>query len=180
MRRLLVVLALAGSLLVLAPGAAFACSCATDTVPHLLGEADAVVEAHPLHRESLGNTTRYTMKVDAVLKGETGRRILVKAGGGCGLDEVAQRPTYYFLEGSGGVFSASLCRQPLDRTPAELRAVLGPGHPPDPGLDVSYARSAPLLFWGTAGAGVLVLAVAVLVTVHFGRGIRRRSSRTGT
>ncbi len=169
-------LALAGSMLVLAPGAAFACSCVTSSLPRLLRGADAVVRAHPLHQESVGSTTRYTMQVDTVVKGETGRRILVRGGDGCGLDVVAESPAYYFLDGSGGVFTASLCSQPLERTPAELEAALGRGHPPDPDLDVSYARSAPFLFWGTAGAGVVVFGAALLVTLK----LRRRSSRTGT
>ncbi len=87
MRRLLVVLALTGSVLVIAPGTASACSCVRDTVAHYLRGADAVVRAHPLHRETFGSRTRYTMQVDSVVKGETGRRILVKGDDGCGLDE---------------------------------------------------------------------------------------------
>lgn len=182
----LAALLVAPALVVLNPGAAWACSCEEAGTAELVGYADTVavgqLTAMELLPENNGAWIRYTVTLQTVFKGEPDNPLVFRSaseGSACGLGLPVGYEYVFFVQGSqanlcGGTAPVSLALV------ADVEAVTGPGEaapastpvpaaepPPEqaveaaPGFGTLTAAS-----WGAVVAG----AVALLVVGWLGRG----------
>lgn len=197
MKRLLmapVIVLLAGSLLVLNPTAASACSCVSDSAAAHLKGADVVLRGTIQSRDELGNPFRlvrssgdevvYRISVDKVFNGRSGPVAQVHSvvsGASCGLEVQVGEEYLVFADvrdsgrKSGSEMWANLCGgTALVSESRGIVGVLGPGAPPDMSIPVpDEASPVPTyLAGGLAAVGVAAgVAVVLMVVVR-----RRRSS----
>lgn len=190
MKRLLIIVLLAGSLLVLAPTTAHACSCVSDSVTAHLKDADVVVLGKIQSRDELGNPLRlvrssgdevvYRVDVDHVFKGVSGpvaQIHSVASGASCGLEVEVGEDYVVFADArdtrgaNKGELWASLCGGTIPVSAlGDTADVLGPGAPPDRSVPVpDEASTVPTyLAGGLVAAGLVALMVVAR---------RRRRSR---
>jgi hypothetical protein len=165
MRRLLLLLVLAGSMAVVPAGSAHACSCVSARPAQFVEWADAVVwaEVRDVQTPLTGNgNARYLLDVQRVYKGEVSGRARVDSaaeGSACGLEgiEAGQHYAFFLAAADDDRWSADLCGGSgfgVDR--ATLERVAGPGSPARPGgddgLPVSAHSYAGMTFAGVAAA----------------------------
>jgi hypothetical protein len=197
MKRLLMaplLVLLTGSLLVLNPTAAHACSCASESVAAHLSGADVVVRGTIQSRDELGNPLRlirssgdevvYRVAVDEVFKGVSGpvaQIHSVASGASCGIEVEVGEEYLVFADmrqsrgTSGGELWAKLCGGTRHVSDLGDRAgVLASGAPPDRSVPVpDEASTVPTYLAAGVAAGVGV-GVALIVVV------RRRSGSRST
>ncbi|MEO3859131.1 hypothetical protein [Acrocarpospora sp. B8E8] len=109
LRRLAIVFALLTGVLVVAPGTAFACSCAAPPPTELMNSADSVFRGVVSTRTSTGDPfdnqpVTFTFSVGAVYKGEATERLQVRShpqSATCGADfEVGKQYLVFAISGS--------------------------------------------------------------------------------
>lgn len=188
--RLLWAVLLAGALVVVAPQAALACSCAQRSVTQQIEAADTVLAGTVEWTSTDQVTTRvYSVRVDTVYRGAAGAIERVEtpvSSASCGLEDLAagERVLLFAQGRHPGRLSAGLCdgSGAFDQAVADqVVAITGTTAEPPPAAPVdpllpdgpradAWSWSGPL---STAG-GVVVLAVVALVAVRLVR--RRRQS----
>ena len=178
-RRLVLLLLMAGGLVVAAPGAAHACSCTTANAADFVTRADAVVWARvaDVQMPAMGNgQAHYLLEVDTVHKGATTERLRLDSeasGAACGLEgiEVGRRYVFFLRAAGGEEWRADLCGGTGEVRRAQVVSLLGAGRTseqPEPGGPQSLPPSA----YSYAGMGLGGLAALATGAVLW----RRRSS----
>jgi hypothetical protein len=122
-KRLLVVIGLVGGMLLLTPGAALACSCATSSVAQQVRSAETIVDADLDWKATNGVETTYGIKVRTVFKGKAAQdeKLLSNLNeASCGLGDLATKERYlFFVDGEHpGQLKAGLCGGTTGYTPA--------------------------------------------------------------
>jgi len=189
-RRLSVVtlgLTVAGMLMVVAPGAASACSCMIRPLADRLSAADVVFLGTPTNGDepegavSSADPVRWTFHVDAVHKGAVTRTVNVLSAldsASCGIPFEVNNPYLVFGVINGDAVTAGLCggTERLDQIPADVLASLGDGAAPavqnPPGGSTGGPSGASSDSWR---APLLIAAGAALVLGLGLVALRRRS-----
>ena len=164
MKRLLILIALTGGLLV-GSGPASACSCALLEPQQMLDFAPTafvgtVAGIVPGGRGEFGPTHALTFTVETVLAGEVPAEVEVVTAdnsAACGIDAVVGIRLAVFASEDGGQLTSNLCSV----TDAEVAIkALGPGSPPTPGTTPEPAGP---FDWQAVwlGAGGLVLVAGI-------------------
>jgi hypothetical protein len=182
--RLLVAILLAcGMVVTVGSGPALACSCAMAETPDFVSWSDDIVAGTLLDiREPRGlvmssaDPNVYTVDVDAVFKGDAGRRVVFESamsGASCGLEGmVADQRYVFFLSHDGDTRSASLCGGTAPASVgllAEVEAVTGPPWPPAGADDPLPAADLTGWLFGAVGAGVALVAGVAFWVLGRGR-----------
>jgi len=205
LRTVLAAIVAATGLVLAAPAPAFACSCVAADAPQFVRWADVVVLGEvreitpPPESEQVGSAdpVAYTVAADEVLKGDVGATVEVisaRYGASCGLEGIEEGDDYVVFaayQDIGGEPTdelwASLCggtAPASDSYVAEVEAVTGPGHPPEPdespaavpesanstSAPKSTADSAGIPVWAWAGGAAALLGIGGLLVA------RRRQS----
>jgi hypothetical protein len=187
--RLLVATALAVPLLVATGGRAVACSCAAQTAKQTIRGADAIVAGHVVNQiETDPMTTRSTLAVDGVYKGDATAEITLVANVGSGGANTcsvlypvgATVDPLVLTRHADGTYEVQTCAL---LTMNAVRAQLGPAKPPPPGADSSPPPFAtvppsivePGISWPAVAGGIavaLVLMAWALRRAHRERVVR--------
>lgn len=179
MRRGALVLALLGSLLVLAPTPAWACSCVDRATPELVRDAVTVASGTVEWTASNGQTRTYQVDVDAVYKGDAAEseKLATHANeASCGLADLATDRRYlFFIDGRHpGAMRVGLCGGTTaydDRLAAEVEAITGP-----PAAPLARTDATPVdddgggNRWWLGGLAALLVALGATAVV-----LRRRT-----
>lgn len=186
------------ALLLIAPPAALACSCAEPDTEQLLGYADTVavgeltaIEPPPARADGnfdSSDRVTYTASVETVLKGDPDQPLVFRSashGASCGLEGMQVGQDYVFFVRDG---ESTLCdgtARATEQLIAEVEAVTGPGQPvaaPTSDPDTVTVSEASPTTDHDSGSGHLVwvsTGVAALILVVLGGLIWRRRSTPG-
>lgn len=179
---MLLALAVALGLLVLAPGPAFACSCAMDPVADQVKRAGTVASGTVDWTATDSQTQTYKVDFDAVYKGSAGgsEKLTTSANeASCGLTGLDPGSRYlFFIEGRHpGAMAIGLCGGTVEFTEAaagEVEAVTGPpGEPLSGPTDESRPDDSSTGTFLVVGGAVLLVVLGAVALV-----VRRREART--
>jgi hypothetical protein len=125
---------------------------------------------------SSGDPVTYVVDVDAVFRGDAGRRVVftsAMSGATCGLEGMVMDRRYvFFLDGDGGTRSASLCGGTALASAtleAEVEALTGPASPPAGEDDPLPAADLTGWLLGAAATGLTFVAVVAAWVLRSGR-----------
>lgn len=176
--RLLLAILLAGTLLVLAPGPAVACSCTSADLAIRVESADSIGSGTVAWVAINAETMTFAVDVTEVHKGRLGSREKVRTPSDvdtCGLRVEEGRRYLLFVQGShGGTLRTDLCAgsTPFSRRAAQrVRALAGGGElVMIDQSDITERRDwfPPWVQWALVGTAALVLAGAATVAMRRG------------
>ncbi|MGH3588244.1 MAG: hypothetical protein ACRDQ0_18210 [Pseudonocardia sp.] len=174
--RLLVLLLAAVSAMLVAPTAAYACSCVSDQLSELVDADDVVVRGTIESRDvkgfsfpvmSSGDEVVYRMTVEHVYQGTVGQVIEVQSvrdSVSCGIEVDVGGAYVVMAAPHGGKLHANLCGGTGQASPeylAEVERTLGPGAPPDPSI-AAPDQPVSIAGWTAGGLAVALLAGVAL------------------
>jgi hypothetical protein len=182
-RLLLATLFACGLVVTVGSGPALACSCVSGQTADFVSSADAVVTGRLVDvREpggfviSSGDPVTYVVDVDAVYRGEAGRRVVFTSsrdGASCGLEGmVVDRRYVFFLGGEAGAREASLCGGTAPASAAleaEVEALTRPAAPPTGEDDPMPAADLTSWLLGATAGGLGLVGVIVARVLRSGR-----------
>lgn len=166
MRRVLAraggIAATAAILVVLAPGAARACTCVRATVRENYDRARLVFVGTVASVEHAGSSRATVFSVDAVYKGSVGRTVRIPGGGNdCDVEFVRGRRYAVFARATSSGARTSLCWGTTTDVRALARAGLS-SHPPGTGAAAAPAVHAKPLPPGEGRGGFIAAAVLLI------------------
>ncbi len=182
-RLLLVMMLACGMVVTVGSGPALACSCAMAQTPDYVDSSDTIVLGTLVDIDeprgfvmSSSDPATYTVEVEAVFKGEAGRRVVFESavsGASCGLEGMAVDRRYlFFLQDGGDTRSASLCGGTAPASAAlqaEVEAVTGPASPPTGEDDPLPAGDLTGWLLGAAAAGIALVGGVAFWVLRRGR-----------